>query len=339
MQAGSSGDAACLTEVDFLLAVRTRDVKRASQLGLRAKGKLQPKVLQAAMAQALADQSPGMIRAVEAAGLNPSKDVRVTLFVDSGVDVSMRPGSRIIIIAKTPMMRAVEARDEKKVLVLMKAGESPPTLARLVKFGMTSMVRHQLKAGVSPDNREDGGNTPLIEAASGRNLALVEVLLAAGADVNLPGAGAVTPLLAALRGGKPVELALVERLLDAKADSSKSDGVRTPLMEAASRCLPKAVALLLRKGARWDVLPDGGVGHYEEAVVPRLDCPERVTVQVVRALREGGVPMTPLDAAQLGWLRARARESRMLGPELYAAGLPRPEQEQPKSQPPPIGVR
>ncbi|QSQ12290.1 ankyrin repeat domain-containing protein [Myxococcus landrumensis] len=331
-QAGTSGDAKCLMEADFLVAVRKQDVQHVLSLGRRAKGQLQQRVLQAALDQAHQDKSLAMVRAVDAAGFNPGRSVHLELPVASGVDVSMRPGSSITITALTPMQKALRERDEKTVLARVKAGGSPPSLGGLVRGRMTSVVRHQLAAGANPNLADAGGNTPLIEAVLDRNSELVDVLLAAGADVNLPGEEEVTPLIAALQGDKPVELSLVERLLAAQADINKANRTRTPLMEAVSRCLPKAVTLLLRKGARWDVPPDGGAGLYEEAVVPRLPCPEKLTVQVVRVLREGGVPLQHPDASHLDWLRVRARESPMLGPELSLAGL-RPEKAEPPSPP------
>ncbi|AGC49041.1 ankyrin [Myxococcus stipitatus DSM 14675] len=337
-QAGASGDADCLAEADFLVAVRKQDVKRALLLGRRAKGTLQHKVLQEALDEARRQESLAMIRAVDAAGFNPPEVVRVELLVAEGVDVSMPPGSRIAITALTPSRKAARERDEKAVLALAKAGE-PPMLAMLVKQGMTSVVLRLLDAGAHPDATQYAGNTPLIEAASSRNLQLVDALLEAGADVNRPGEAEVTPLLAALRGGQPVELALVERLLKAKADINKAGQSRTPLMEAASRCLPRAVALLLRHGARWDASPDGGAVLYEEAVVSQVLCPERESLRVLRALREGGVPLRHSEERRLDWLRLRARESQVLGPELYAAGLSRPERERPGSQSPPGAVR
>ncbi|WP_338873229.1 ankyrin repeat domain-containing protein [Myxococcus stipitatus] len=329
VQVGASGDEACLEEADFLAAVRRQDVKRTLQLGRRAKGRLQERVLKAALDQAIKDKSLAMLRAVDAVGFNPNWSISVELPVAPGTDVSMRPGSRIRVSASSPAQKAMDSHDEKTLLALVKAGEKPPMLMMMVRWGMTSVVLHQLQQGANPDTGEHAGNTPLIEAVLARNQVLVDALLAAGANVNLPGEVEVTPLLAALRGDKPVELGLVERLLDAKADINLADRTRTPLMDAASRCLPKAVALLLKRGARWDVPPDGGAGLYEEAVVPQVPCSEKVTAQVLQALREGGVPLQHPDETHLDWLRVRAAESQMLGPQLYAAGLRPPSKAQP----------
>ncbi|AGC49045.1 ankyrin [Myxococcus stipitatus DSM 14675] len=334
VEAGASGDAECLDDADFLAAVRKKDAKRALLLARRSTGRIQQRVLQKALMLAIEQRSLPLIRAVDAAGFNPGHGggFHVNLPVASGVDVSMRPDSRISISALTPTQKAMQERDEATVLALVRAGESPPLLMMLVRWRMNSVVLQQLKAGANPDVGEQDGNTPLIEAALDRNRVLVDALLAAGADVNLPGEVEVTPLMAALQGDKPVELSLVERLLEAKADVNKAGRYRTPLMEAVSRCLPRAVSLLLQKGARWDGPPGGGPGLYEEAVVPQVSCPDKVAVQVLRVLREGGVPFHSPGTPGLDWMRVRARESQMLGPELYAAGLS-PEKEQP--QPPP----
>ncbi|QSQ12288.1 ankyrin repeat domain-containing protein [Myxococcus landrumensis] len=332
VQAGASGDEACLVEADFLAAVRKKDAKRALLLGGRAKGQIQQEVLRAALDLAREQQSLAMVRAVDAAGFNPRQPVHVSLRVAPGMDVSMRPGSSIIITIPSLIERAMEDYDEKAVLALVKAGHPPPGLVPLMKTWMDSVVLHLVKTGAHPDSREEGGDTPLITALQRQNPVLVDALLTAGADVNLLGKEGMTPLMAALRDYDSVEVSLVERLLDAKADINKATGDRTPLMEAASRCLPKVVALLLRRGARWDVLPDGGAGLYEEAVVSQVSCPERVTVQVIQALREGGVPLQHPDETHLDWLRVRARKSQMLASQLYAAGL-RPEKAPPKPPP------
>ncbi|WP_342377252.1 ankyrin repeat domain-containing protein [Myxococcus stipitatus] len=336
VQAGASGDEACLMEADFLAAVRKKDARRALLLGRRAKGRIQHEVLRKALDEAVEQQSVAMIRAVDEAGFNPRRPVHVSLHVAPGMNVSMRPGSGIVITVPTVVERAMEEYDEKAVLALVKAGHPPPGLVSLMDKGMKSVVLHLLEKGASPDSRDEDGDTLLIHAVRRRDPVLVDALLAAGAEVNLPGKKGVTPLLAALRGYAPVELSQVQRLVEAQADINKGDAHRTPLMEAASGCVPKVVALLLQRGARWDVPPDGGAGLYEEAVVPQVRCPERVTVQVIQALREGGVPLRHPDETHLDWLRVRARESQMLGPQLYAAGLSR-ERAPPK--PPPGAAR
>ncbi|AGC49043.1 ankyrin [Myxococcus stipitatus DSM 14675] len=336
VRAGASGDEACLVEADFLAAVRSQDAKRALLLGRRAQGRIQQEVLRAALGLAIKQQSLAMIRAVDAAGFNPHSPVQVSLRVAPGADVSMRAGSRISITVPTLVERALEEGDEKAVRALLEAGHPPPRLTLLMERWMTPVVLHLLERGADPNLREEGEDTPLIKAVRRQEQVLVDALLVAGADVNLPGEKGVTPLLAALRGFPTAEFGLVEQLVKAKADVNKADGEGAPLREAASRCLPKGVALLLQRGARWDVLPGGGPELYEEALVPQVPCPEKVTVQVLRALRDGGVPFHPPDAPGLDWLRARARKSLMLGPELYAAGLRR-EKEPPR--PPPATAR
>lgn len=60
-----------------------------------------------------------------------------------------------------------------------------------------AIVRMLLDAGIDPNAREAGGNTPLHEcvAGDGSNLVAAEVLLAAGADVNAQNEDGQTPLV------------------------------------------------------------------------------------------------------------------------------------------------
>ena len=90
-------------------------------------------------------------------------------------------------------------------------------------------------------------NTPLHAAIAGaRNLALIDGLLAHGADVNAVAGGGITPLhLAAARG----DLALIDRLLAHGALHTEADTGQMPTDIAAERGHPEAAARLRQDSA------------------------------------------------------------------------------------------
>lgn len=71
-------------------------------------------------------------------------------------------------------------------------------------------MRALLEGGANPDGRANDDWTALTVAAREGHPAVVEVLLKAGADVNMPEGGGNTPLFWAAWGG---QLEIVELLL------------------------------------------------------------------------------------------------------------------------------
>lgn len=96
------------------------------------------------------------------------------------------------------------------------------------------------------------GFTPLLHAVAYRNLAIVRLLLARGADAN-----AGSPLVHSLL--KPdASLAVVVALLDAGARPDDSFNGITPLIMAAKQCEPAIVETLIRRGATVDLKDSWG---------------------------------------------------------------------------------
>ncbi|RMH01006.1 MAG: hypothetical protein D6702_12560 [Planctomycetota bacterium] len=90
---------------------------------------------------------------------------------------------------------------------------APPDLWAAVAAGDPERVRAALAAGAPPDQREEVfGTTPLQQAASRGDRAVVEALLAGGAGVDFAAADGTTPLIAAAFFGR----AEVVRLLLAR---------------------------------------------------------------------------------------------------------------------------
>lgn len=118
------------------------------------------------------------------------------------------------------------------------------------------MVTLLLERGADPDLADSGGDTALHaacaraagdeEGAQAAQLAIVEALLAAGADAGARNQNGTTPLhLAAFHGGQ------VERLLEAGADpfAESYEGL-TPFDQAVRQDQTEVARLLLARGAR-----------------------------------------------------------------------------------------
>ncbi len=114
-------------------------------------------------------------------------------------------------------------------------------------LGDTDAVRRLLDLGLPVDAVDTQGCSALLRAAGGGHRALVELLLARGADPLLAANTGATPLSAAvsMRQGE-----IVERLLSAGAGlEQRLPGEVTVLMLAAALGLPDVVARLLQAGA------------------------------------------------------------------------------------------
>lgn len=140
-------------------------------------------------------------------------------------------------------MRAARVGDTDELRQLLEAGMDPGRYV-LVDQGMVSPMAEQVTAlhlaafgghldacrlllanGAEVDaltlplERREGGDTPLMRAVWGRSLAVAELLLEAGADVDdVDGMTGDAPLLAAARSGQPVDhAALHQHERDAEA--------------------------------------------------------------------------------------------------------------------------
>jgi len=104
-----------------------------------------------------------------------------------------------------------------------------------------------LEKGVSPNVRDEYGNTPLHEAASRGHVKVVKLLLERGADPNIQNKDGDTPLHLAASNG---HFDVVELLLEHDADRNiqNKDG-NTPLHKAAYVGRVDVVKLLLEHGA------------------------------------------------------------------------------------------
>jgi len=96
------------------------------------------------------------------------------------------------------------------------------------------MVRHLIERGVPVDARDRYGNTPLYYAAQAKNVAAMQALLDAGADVNTKNEEEVTPLRELLVR-KPLNLEAVELLLSHGADMHQANPGGVSIKEYAKK--------------------------------------------------------------------------------------------------------
>jgi ankyrin repeat protein len=114
--------------------------------------------------------------------------------------------------------------------------------------GDVSTVRTLLAAKVRPSEAGPDGMTALHQAVRYDRLEVVNLLLAAGADVKAATRYKITPLSLACSNGSPQ---MIARLLEAGADPESTSGEgQTALMSAALSGKPEAVKLLLARGAK-----------------------------------------------------------------------------------------
>jgi ankyrin repeat protein len=146
-------------------------------------------------------------------------------------------------------------RDERYALLTAVAHEN------------TDVVRVLLEHNARPDARGPQGETALHLAAMRGNVALVDLLITAGADPNAR-TGLANEVLAATMNGPP-QMAFVASLMSKESAlgflPAMPDGRLTPLMLAAVDGGQAVVQLLLQKGARPELRSEHGMTAAEFA--------------------------------------------------------------------------
>jgi ankyrin repeat protein len=177
-------------------------------------------------------------------------------------------------------------------MLVAACAQRPETpLAQAATRNDVAALRHLLDDGHHVDEGGDSW-TPLIWAARSGSVDAINVLLDAGADVNLPGSTGdnwdATPLQHAILQRQP---AAVRLLLDRGADVNRgAGGSLTPLFLAAGDTDPAILTLLLAHGADPSVEDEHGATPLARAVsAGTLHGPDRpmfggCRVETVRAL-------------------------------------------------------
>lgn len=140
-----------------------------------------------------------------------------------------------------------------------KSQEAADTLVRVAAFGSAQAVRDLVRAGVPLSGKSSWGvqqdETPryaLLEAAAGHgDLAMLQVLLSAGASANMQDLG-----LALVVAGERGDPAMLQALLDSGA--AKTEDLGHALVAAAGSGKVEAMHLLLAYGAGMNARDDRG---------------------------------------------------------------------------------
>lgn len=178
-----------------------------------------------------------------------------------------------------PLIEAVKAGDveaaralagDRAVDVNQTAPDGAAALHWAAHRGDPELVDLLLAAGADVSAANRYGVRPIALAAENGDAAILEALLAAGADANAALPGGETALMTAVRTGDPTA---VRVLLARGADVAARDAThgQTPLMWAAARGHAEVVHVLAEAGAEVDARTDSAPGptrRYVFAIPP-----------------------------------------------------------------------
>ncbi|MBY3064198.1 ankyrin repeat domain-containing protein [Rhizobium laguerreae] len=159
-----------------------------------------------------------------------------------------------------------------------------------VATGNTAVVEQVLATGADVDSRARDQATPLINAALGAQLAIAALLIGKGADVMARNSGGFTPLhAAAFSGSVPISKLLLHH--GATLDDAANKAGVTPLMVAGEENHVALATFLLAEGA--------DVGHAEvHGYTPLTRAIWKGNSDIVRLFKRHGAPCPP--ASRIG---------------------------------------
>jgi ankyrin repeat protein len=176
-----------------------------------------------------------------------------------------------LILAAVPLVDAVKSGNRTAALALIEqrvnvnAAESDGTTALhwAVHHNDLDLAQRLVRAGANAKTKNDFNATPMSEAATVGNAAMIELLLKAGADVESPNADGQTALMVVSRTGN-VEAARVLIRNGANVNAKEQWREQTALMWAAAQNQPAIVKLLVENGA--DVNARSKVNNWQRQV-------------------------------------------------------------------------
>ncbi|XP_039067278.1 ankyrin-1-like isoform X2 [Hibiscus syriacus] len=163
---------------------------------------------------------------------------------------------------ETPLLHAARQGHTLTAKYLLERGANPSipsdlgatALHHSAGIGNIELLKHMLAMGVEVDSQSDAG-TPLVWAAGHGQHDAVKVLLEHNANPNAETEDNVTPLLSAVAAGS---LACLDLLIQAGAKVNITAGGTTPLHIAADHGNPELINSLLKAGADPNVTDEGG---------------------------------------------------------------------------------
>jgi ankyrin repeat protein len=278
-------------------------------------------------------------RILLAAGADPN--IKIPDWGGTALSIASTMGQAEIVEALLNKGADINYRDNNSFTALHSAvrdseyGEDPAQKARAVETVKVLLAHgadvnarlHQEKPTVRALNElQFEGATPLFLAAEVNNLDVIKLLVAAGADPNIPTAYGTTALMVACGAGTDVQRArsIEERgmavetaryLLDRGADvNAVGEFGWTPLHNAAYQGLTDVIELLVSRGAKTETKDKLGQTPLsislailtKEAGAKRLQIPRRYRGEVAQTLLKLGA--TPLMQSGVNIVVQRAGE-------------------------------
>ncbi|HEX3839067.1 MAG TPA: ankyrin repeat domain-containing protein [Steroidobacteraceae bacterium] len=182
-------------------------------------------------------------------------------------------------IAPPPLIAAIRAHDSSKALELIAAQprldvnqrsvDGTTALHWAVYNDEVAVIERLLAAGANPNVRNDYNATPLAEAAVIGNPMVIQKLLKAGADPEAANADGQTALMVLARSSN-IEAAKLLLKAGAAVNAHETWRGQTALMWAAAQAQPQMVQLLIEYGA--DVNAVSKLTNFERQVTaePRM---------------------------------------------------------------------
>ena len=150
-----------------------------------------------------------------------------------------------------------------------------------------------LTKGAAIDARDLDGSTALFKAAENGRMAVVRLLVEAGANVNLPGRSDVSPVAAgAFMGSEPIVRYLIEKGADLNGIDKTGKG---PLVYAVGRGFPPVALLLLDHGVDVNARYGDGLTALMWAAGHSDDAGTKDVVQVMKLLVDRGAKLDEQD--------------------------------------------
>ena len=166
-------------------------------------------------------------------------------------------------------------------------------LTHAARGGHEAVVRVLLAHGAAIDLRTVEGAAPLYVAVEQNRARAAAALVEAGANVNLPGRAGVTPLAAAAYNGN---LSLVDLLLVHGAEAGARDvSGKTPILYAAARGFAPIVTRLLETGIAINATYGNQLSLLMWAAGHANDVPVDDGVQLVALLLDKGAAIDAAD--------------------------------------------